>query len=57
MMTINFIAPNGEQLTKRHSLEWKKNLKIYLYVHGKFLKTLRNALNKTSTITMRGEIK
>ena len=38
MITINFIAPNGEQLTKRHSLEWKKNLKIYVYVHGKFLK-------------------
>ena len=37
MITINFIAPNGEQLTKRHSLAWKKKLKIYLYVHGKFL--------------------
>ena len=56
MITINFIAPNGEQLTKRQS-RMKKKLKIYLYVHGKFLKTLRNALNKTSTIIIRGEIK
>ena len=55
MITINFIAPNGEQLTKRQS-RMKKKIKN-LFICARQLKTLRNALNKTSTIIIRGEIK